>query len=189
MPRPNRPRSVSSEAAVARRVAILCEQRGWKYPELADRMAEVGCHIQVSALYRLQADPPRSIKVNELIALANVFDIEVTDLLRSPEEVEREWVEEVAKDIVEASRTFDAAQAAVVRAFARLGRLAATSAELEEAVGNQWISYGRTAEASQQWFGLDEFNDVDPELLERCAQYGVDFWHSAAEIADRLVAG
>jgi hypothetical protein len=42
-----------------------------------------GCAIQPSALYKVEkGDPPRRITVDELVALATVFELEVSDLLR-----------------------------------------------------------------------------------------------------------
>jgi transcriptional regulator with XRE-family HTH domain len=63
------------------------EQRGMTYEGLAARMTAAGCSIQPSALYKIEkSNPPRRITVDELVALAAVFDLEIADLL-TPVEV------------------------------------------------------------------------------------------------------
>ncbi|WP_155991927.1 helix-turn-helix domain-containing protein [Nocardioides sp. URHA0032] len=70
------------EVELARRVAMEREARDWSYEGLAERMTNVGCPIQGSAIYKIEkADPPRRITVDELIAFATVFETPVRDLL------------------------------------------------------------------------------------------------------------
>lgn len=86
MPRPNRARSLLAEEHLARRVAQERNARGWSYDRLAKRMTEAGCAIQASALFKIeQSQPRRRITVDELVAFAKVFDIDVRDLLVPPE--------------------------------------------------------------------------------------------------------
>jgi len=86
MPRPNPPRSIAGESALARRVAHERESRGMTYEGLAFRMTKVGCPIQASALYKIEkADPPRRITVDELVGFAQVFGTSVEQLLLPPE--------------------------------------------------------------------------------------------------------
>jgi transcriptional regulator with XRE-family HTH domain len=86
MPRPNQPRSIASEHALARRIANERERRGWSYDGLASRMTKAGCAIQSSAIYKIEkSDPPRRITVDELVAFAEVFAVPVQDLLLPPE--------------------------------------------------------------------------------------------------------
>lgn len=83
MPRPNKARLIGGERNLARRVSFEREKREWTYEGLASRMTAAGCAIQASALYKIEkADPPRRITVDELVALAKVFDTSVEDLLR-----------------------------------------------------------------------------------------------------------
>lgn len=82
MPRPNRPRSIFSEASLATRIAHEREQRGWSPQGLAVRMEKAGCPIQVSAIYKIEkGDPPRRITVAELVGFAQVFGLPVENLL------------------------------------------------------------------------------------------------------------
>jgi transcriptional regulator with XRE-family HTH domain len=86
MPRPNRPRSIASESALAHRIAYEREVRGMTPAGLASRMTQAGCPINASAIYKIEkADPPRRITVDELVAFSEVFGIGVEDLLLPPE--------------------------------------------------------------------------------------------------------
>lgn len=82
MPRVNALRTIQRESHVARRIAHERERRGWTYDGMAKRMTDVGCAIHGSAIYKIEkADPPRRISVDELVAVATVFDMSVEDLL------------------------------------------------------------------------------------------------------------
>lgn len=82
MPRPNPPRSLQSEDNLAQRIAYEREQRGLTYEGLAQRLTDVGCPIQGSAIYKIEKGMPRRrIVVDELVALGKVFYLEITDLL------------------------------------------------------------------------------------------------------------
>lgn len=86
MPRPNRPRAIAAEKALARRIAWEREDRGWSYAGVAKRMETAGCPINQSALYKIEnGDPPRRISVDELVALAKVMDLSLDDLLVPPD--------------------------------------------------------------------------------------------------------
>jgi transcriptional regulator with XRE-family HTH domain len=91
MPRPNPPRSIAGEKALARRIAMERDNRGWTYDGLASRMTEAGCPIQPSAIYKIEkADPPRRITVDELLGFSAAFELAVPDLLRPREVVVNE---------------------------------------------------------------------------------------------------
>jgi len=181
MPRPNRPRSLGSERELARRIALLCEQHNMKYPELAERMTTAGCPIQPSALYKLSQDPPRRITVNELVAIANIFNLAVNDLLRPIAVVEKEWAEEVARDWIGATFALDDAQAEAVRAAIKLAHVARQSPDLAEYVEHQW----KTASPGRQWFA--EFvGTVNDEQLGELAELSNNFWKQVLEVIDDL---
>jgi transcriptional regulator with XRE-family HTH domain len=56
------------------------------YAGLAQRMTEVGCAIDASALYKIEkGSPRRRIAVDELVALADVFAVPLGELLAPPE--------------------------------------------------------------------------------------------------------
>ncbi len=94
MPPRNPGRSLFSEEGLAQRIAQERERRGWTYDGLAKRMTEVGCPINQSALYKIekgtkakdgQPGPARRITVDELVALAQVFETTPEDLLLPPD--------------------------------------------------------------------------------------------------------
>lgn len=86
MPRPNQPRSIASEEALAQRITQLREARGWSLEGLASRMTKVGCAIQGSAIYKIEK-AGRRITVDELVGFSEVFGVPVNELLLSPETV------------------------------------------------------------------------------------------------------
>ncbi len=82
MPRPNRPRTVAAEDNLARRIAFEREARGWTYDGTAKRMTNLGCPIQSTAIYKIEkGEPRRRISVDELVAFARVFELDVEELL------------------------------------------------------------------------------------------------------------
>lgn len=110
MPRPNQPRSIASEDALARRIGFEREARGWSPQGLAARMTKAGCPIQASAIYKIEkGDPPRRITVDELVAFSRVFALPVDHLLLPPELV-------VADELAELVIAWDQADDAVLAA-------------------------------------------------------------------------
>lgn len=85
MPRINRERTSGAERQLAARVAFERERRGWTYEALAKRMSDAGCAMHATAVFKIEkGDPPRRITVNELVALSEVFGIQVGELLLPP---------------------------------------------------------------------------------------------------------
>jgi transcriptional regulator with XRE-family HTH domain len=96
----NPPRSIGGETNLARRIEKERTKRGWSYETLAKMLTAAGCSIQGSGIYKIEkADPPRRITVDELLALAQVFDTTVEDLLTPIEVLERERAQELLKDL------------------------------------------------------------------------------------------
>ena len=61
------------------------------YEGLAQRMTDLGCSIQPSAIYKIEkSNPPRRITVDELVAFSQVFGIPVEQLLLPVEIAESE---------------------------------------------------------------------------------------------------
>lgn len=86
MPRKNKPRSIDSEAALARRIESERTAADMTYEALSSRMESVGCPIDASALYRIEKGKPRRrITVDELVAFSRVFGVPVGRLLLPPE--------------------------------------------------------------------------------------------------------
>jgi len=82
VPRPNAKRAIVVEGVVAKRIAKERTDRDWTYEALARKMTAAGCAIQPSAIYKIEkGNPPRRITVAEMVALAEVFDIPIDDLI------------------------------------------------------------------------------------------------------------
>lgn len=85
MPRITKNRDPWGERYVAQRVAFERERREWTYDGLAKRMADAGCEMHASALYKIEkGDPPRRITVTELLAFATVFEMPLAELVADP---------------------------------------------------------------------------------------------------------
>lgn len=135
MPRPNQPRSIASEQALARRIAIEREKRGWSYDGLASRMTQAGCAIQSSAIYKIEkSDPPRRITVDELVGFSEVFNIPVGNILMPPEIAAREALIELLTDWEMARRSAAEAKSAEDEAWTRLVEYIAEDPEIEPAL-------------------------------------------------------
>lgn len=122
MARPNRPRIIGSERSLARRLQWERESRGWTYDGLAARLTAAGCPIQASAIYKIEkGDPPRRITVDELVALAQVFEADVQELLVPVEAILHRDIARVAED---EDRAYQAVSAAIEQALeARVAHL------------------------------------------------------------------
>ena len=69
MSRPNQPRTIGAESAVAERMRKARESFGWSYGRMAAEMTEQGCPINASALWKIDnVTPPRRITVDEMAA-------------------------------------------------------------------------------------------------------------------------
>ncbi len=130
MPRPNPPRSLQSEANLARRIARERERLGMTYEGAAKRMTDAGCPIQPSAIYKIEkAQPPRRISVDELVAFAAVFGVPVHDLLMPPEVVFHKEFKALAAEYEAARNDLGAAWERANAATAALRELAVASNE------------------------------------------------------------
>lgn len=82
MPRPKPVRQVNHERHLARRIAEERERADWSMERLAQRMTEAGCAMDKSAIYRIESgNPPRRITLDEAVTFANVFKLNLNDLL------------------------------------------------------------------------------------------------------------
>lgn len=74
-----------------RRLLYERDKRGWTRAELSRRLTFEGCVLGEQQIYNLETPPPgrapRDVKVDELVAFAQAFDLPVVELLRSPEVV------------------------------------------------------------------------------------------------------
>jgi transcriptional regulator with XRE-family HTH domain len=86
------------EQVLGRRLRVLRQERGWSQPDLAEKVRLFGYEWSQATITRLEA-ATRPIRVNELVALAELFRIPVEKLLEpvdpgapwdDPEAMERE---------------------------------------------------------------------------------------------------
>lgn len=110
MARPNKARSIGGEDNLAERIAYERESLGLSYEALAKKMTEAGCAIQGSAIYKIEkGNPRRRVTVDELIALADVFEVEIQELLTPMAVLKQAWAEQRLKDLDEAETRLYAA--------------------------------------------------------------------------------
>jgi transcriptional regulator with XRE-family HTH domain len=103
MPKLNPDRLLAGEATVARRVERERRLRGLSYEGLAAAMTNVGCPIQGSAIFRIEkGDPPRRVTVNELMALAIVFETSIEDLLTPVEILDERQLKDLLERVLTA---------------------------------------------------------------------------------------
>lgn len=183
MPRQNQGRTFASEAHLAERIAFERKLRNLGVDALAKLMTDAGCKITGSAILRIEkGNPRRRVTVDELMALAQVFETEPMDLLRPADLVEKEWAEGVAEELATARAHLVDSHAEVVRAVLRLVEVAGTSPDLYEFVTFQF----RTATGGKkQWFA--EFTDLDGKTVSRLAEITEAFWSSALDMGDALI--
>jgi transcriptional regulator with XRE-family HTH domain len=106
MARRNAPRSIGGETNLARRIERERRARGWSYDTLAKAMTEHGCPLTASALFKIEkSDPPRKISVDELVALAMVFDTTIDDLLTPLEMLDDQRATQLARELDKTDRT------------------------------------------------------------------------------------
>ncbi|HEY0888667.1 MAG TPA: helix-turn-helix transcriptional regulator [Nocardioides sp.] len=142
MPKTNEGRTVDSEANLARRIEMLRTERGWSYERLAKEMTDVGCKIQATALHKVEKGDKktgklRRITVNELTALAKVFETTTDDLLTDIELIEQERAHELIEEIRRCMADFADLASANFNALWQLYELAYENAELAEYVAHQ----------------------------------------------------
>lgn len=67
--------------ALAERVRLERMERSWSYERLSKELAGFHCKVAASSLHKIERGAPRrSISVDELFALADVFDTDVLEL-------------------------------------------------------------------------------------------------------------
>lgn len=141
MPRPSRLRSIEGEANLAKRVQREREYRGLSYEALAKAMTNAGCKIQGSAIFKIEkGEPPRRITVDELIALADVFEVSVENLLTPVEVLRTQRGQELLKEIDAGDRALGAAAVSLLNAYTEYFDLAAYEPDIREYIDGHRFS-------------------------------------------------
>lgn len=184
MPRPNKQRSIESEANLAERIAEERESAGLSYEALAKKMTDVGCSITGSAIYRIEKPKPgkaaRKVTVDELVAFAEVFGRDVMDMLRPMEFVRQEHARRLAAELAPANRAFDDAVGEVLRVYYEYGKVAAQSPELLEFINHQidWKDELSTK-------SVDLGDGVTQDEVDDLRRETVAFWAKIVSLASK----
>ncbi|GAA1994537.1 hypothetical protein GCM10009817_41280 [Terrabacter lapilli] len=129
MPRTNRG-SIFAERYVAWHVEAELARRGWSYRELADRMTAAGAPANQSSIHKmLRQEPPRRIRVNELAALAEIFDVPMQELAQSVDRSLSEEANRLLADLYAAATPYREAAAKLSRTIRLLAVAVAASDE------------------------------------------------------------
>jgi transcriptional regulator with XRE-family HTH domain len=175
MPRQNPGRTLNIEASLARRIAWERDNRGWTNEGLARRMADAGCHIQHTAIYKIEkGDPPRRVTVNELVAFARAFDLDVPDLLQPIEAALTGQAQAVFNEWEQAFAQHNATYVRLRRARAALTAILAEHPQTREIVEKAMAAsietqYGYTepdaVQIAMREFDEDPTEEWDPALI------------------------
>lgn len=85
------PKQIAREPGVedlaSRRIRYERERRNWSTAELARRVTDAGCKLNQSSVWAIErAEPRRRISLDEAVALAQVFEMPLQELMEAPDE-------------------------------------------------------------------------------------------------------
>ncbi|EST29627.1 helix-turn-helix domain-containing protein [Streptomyces roseochromogenus] len=106
---------LSGEANVAIRIKVEREARGWSTNALSDRLNEAGFEMNPSAVWRIE-NGKRRINLDEAIGFAEVFGIDLRNLVGPPQLAAKARAMELIDEVVDAFRGTQRANAAFTRA-------------------------------------------------------------------------
>jgi transcriptional regulator with XRE-family HTH domain len=122
MPRWIEGRRSSHERWVAERIQRERAARGWSYEAVANAMADVGCPLPASAVFKIEkGDPPRKISLDEFLAFAQVFGMAPDHLMAPPEAADEEETARLLEEVTEASERVEELGAAFADLLGQLG--------------------------------------------------------------------
>jgi len=148
MPRPRRPRTIGAEDHLAQRIHDEMTRRHWSNAMLAREMTEEGVTMSASSLQRSfspRVDPEsrRPIRVDELVALARVFETTVENLLAPRDWVDQEQVDKAVIDLDRADRLLVEAVQTILDAHVMLAKaFAHAPADDAEQIIDQTTTHG-----------------------------------------------
>lgn len=106
---------LSGEENVAVRIRLEREARGWSTNGLSDRLNEAGFEMNPSAVWRIE-NRKRRINLDEAIGFAEVFGIDLRNLVGPPQLAAKARAMELIDEVVEAFRATQRANGAFTRA-------------------------------------------------------------------------
>lgn len=200
MPRLNVGRSVQVEANLARRIAHERERRGQSYEALAEAMTKAGCAIAGSSIYKIEkGTPPRRVSVDELVTLAQVWDLPVEDLLTPMELLEQRRAHELIEALQRNQRNMYRLAADVFAVFLELAPMIERDSDLLSYVRGHYAANptGLSGEDFREWgqaiAALVGYADDSTPHREvaflRVVNAGADFHSALFKAAGLLAAG
>ncbi|MGP4115482.1 helix-turn-helix domain-containing protein [Streptomyces sp. 4N509B] len=106
---------LSGEANVAVRIKLERETRGWSTNALSDRLNEAGFDMNPSAVWRIE-NGKRRINLDEAIGFAEVFGLDLRNLVGPPQLAARARAMELIDAVVDAFRQTQRANTAFTTA-------------------------------------------------------------------------
>jgi transcriptional regulator with XRE-family HTH domain len=190
MPRPNRPRSIHSEVNLAERIAFEREARGLSYETLAKSMTDAGCSITGSAIYRIEkGTPPRRVSVDELVALSDVLDVDIVELLVPLGLVRQQRALEITKAVNDDIARLHELVREQVRLWIEYGELAKTSPELGEYMQNHLKAFSPYPGGTFKVLPDEEFEFIDSQNRGRIEGASADLFNAIMKAAMDAAAG
>jgi transcriptional regulator with XRE-family HTH domain len=106
---------LSGEANVAVRIKLEREARGWSTNALSDRLNEAGFEMNPSGVWRIE-NGKRRINLDEAIGFAEVFGLDLRNLVGPPQLAAKARAMELIDAVVDAFRETQRANVAFTRA-------------------------------------------------------------------------
>lgn len=194
MPRPSRVRSIEGEANLARRIQHERTARGLSYEGLAKLMSDAGCKTQGSAIFKIEkGTPPRRVTVDELIALAEVFDVGVENLLTPMRVLETHLLKELLARLDAGDRNLIEAATTLINAYVEYFELAAFEPEMQAYIDGhrfaEQVAHDIAANQPPPLLKIDGSDvDVDPSaFMEGLKAFYLGIVQQASEVAKLTV--
>ena len=130
-----------AEATVAQRIRFERENRAWSPAKLAQQMTAAGYPLNQSAIWRIEnGDPPRRVNLEEAVGFAKVFEMGLEDLITPVGAVATPELKRRLRNVMDAVRAYQEAEAAAYRAVAALAEYADSRPEQADVIRDISVS-------------------------------------------------